>query len=178
MSVVAPRIQGRDHLEVGSPIGHEQPRLRRINSAHREEDLFPYFPVPRPNLILATMWAMSDFTVDNGGTRPFVLVPERQFTRWKHCRYRYATLLRQRGRDEGHTVADKKDGDIPQQMYRGQPIGGSRSSLPKESADEAAAREALADLKRRFQDGSITRFEAEAGRKKILDELERKQKHR
>ena len=39
---------------------------------HREEDLFPYFPVPRPNLILASMWAISDFTVENGGTQ---LVP-------------------------------------------------------------------------------------------------------
>ena len=36
---------------------------------HREEDLYPYFPLPRPNLILATMWAMSDFTADNGGTQ-------------------------------------------------------------------------------------------------------------
>ena len=39
---------------------------------HREEDLFPYFPLPRPNLVLATMWAMTDFTVANGGTQ---LVP-------------------------------------------------------------------------------------------------------
>ena len=39
---------------------------------HREEDLYPYFPLPRPNLILASMWAMSDFTADNGGTQ---LVP-------------------------------------------------------------------------------------------------------
>ncbi|HET6793908.1 MAG TPA: phytanoyl-CoA dioxygenase family protein [Acidimicrobiales bacterium] len=39
---------------------------------HREEDPFPFFPAPRPNLVLATMWAMSDFTVDNGGTQ---LVP-------------------------------------------------------------------------------------------------------
>jgi ectoine hydroxylase-related dioxygenase (phytanoyl-CoA dioxygenase family) len=39
---------------------------------HREEDLFPYFTLPRPNLILATMWALSDFTVENGGTQ---LVP-------------------------------------------------------------------------------------------------------
>lgn len=39
---------------------------------HREEDLFPYFPLPRPNLILATMLAVSDFTADNGGTQ---LVP-------------------------------------------------------------------------------------------------------
>ncbi len=39
---------------------------------HREENLFPYWEPPRPNLILATMWAMSDFTSDNGGTQ---LVP-------------------------------------------------------------------------------------------------------
>lgn len=36
---------------------------------HREEDLYPYFPVPRPNLILASMWAVTDFTVPNGGTQ-------------------------------------------------------------------------------------------------------------
>lgn len=36
---------------------------------HREENLFPYWTPPRPNLILATMWAMSDFTADNGGTQ-------------------------------------------------------------------------------------------------------------
>jgi ectoine hydroxylase-related dioxygenase (phytanoyl-CoA dioxygenase family) len=39
---------------------------------HREEDLYPYWTPPRPNLILATMWAVSDFTADNGGTQ---LVP-------------------------------------------------------------------------------------------------------
>lgn len=39
---------------------------------HREENLYPYFPLPRPSLILATMWAISDFTVENGGTQ---LVP-------------------------------------------------------------------------------------------------------
>lgn len=36
---------------------------------HREEDLYPYFACPRPNLILASMWAVSTFTADNGGTR-------------------------------------------------------------------------------------------------------------
>jgi len=44
----------------------------RAQILHREEDLFPYFPLPRPKLILATMWAISDFTADNGGTQ---LVP-------------------------------------------------------------------------------------------------------
>lgn len=36
---------------------------------HREEDLYPFFELPRPSLILASMWAMSDFTIDNGGTQ-------------------------------------------------------------------------------------------------------------
>lgn len=36
---------------------------------HREEDLYPFFDLPRPNLILASMWAMSEFTADNGGTQ-------------------------------------------------------------------------------------------------------------
>ena len=44
----------------------------RVQELHREEDLFPFFPEPRPNLILASMWAISDFTADNGGT---LLVP-------------------------------------------------------------------------------------------------------
>ncbi len=39
---------------------------------HREEDLYPYFSLPRPNMVLASMWAISDFTADNGGTQ---LVP-------------------------------------------------------------------------------------------------------
>ncbi|MGA0238863.1 MAG: phytanoyl-CoA dioxygenase family protein [Acidimicrobiales bacterium] len=41
----------------------------RDQALHREEDLYPFFELPRPNLILASMWAMSDFTVDNGGTQ-------------------------------------------------------------------------------------------------------------
>ncbi|MGH7865732.1 MAG: phytanoyl-CoA dioxygenase family protein [Candidatus Binataceae bacterium] len=39
---------------------------------HREDDAFPYFKVPRPNLVLASMWAISDFTTANGATN---LVP-------------------------------------------------------------------------------------------------------
>ena len=35
---------------------------------HREEDSFTYFPIPRPNLIVASMWAISDFRADNGAT--------------------------------------------------------------------------------------------------------------
>ena len=51
-------------LEVG-PGAREQ-------ILHREEDSFTYFPLPRPNLITASMWAISDFRADNGAT---LLVP-------------------------------------------------------------------------------------------------------
>ena len=44
----------------------------RAQVLHREEDLFPFFPLPRPPLIFASMWAISDFNAENGGTR---LVP-------------------------------------------------------------------------------------------------------
>ena len=36
------------------------------------EDSFTFFPEPRPNLILASMWAISDFRAGNGAT---LLVP-------------------------------------------------------------------------------------------------------
>ena len=51
-------------LEVG-PGAREQ-------VLHREEDPFNFFDLPRPNLIVASMWAVSDFRADNGGT---LLVP-------------------------------------------------------------------------------------------------------
>ena len=44
----------------------------RSQILHREEDPFEIFPLPRPTLIVATMWAISDFRIDNGGTQ---LVP-------------------------------------------------------------------------------------------------------
>ena len=44
----------------------------RSQVLHREEDSFVFFPLPRPNLIVATMWAISDFRADNGAT---LLVP-------------------------------------------------------------------------------------------------------
>ncbi len=47
-------------LEVG-PGAREQ-------ILHREEDSYTYFAVPRPTLIVATMWAVTDFTRANGGT--------------------------------------------------------------------------------------------------------------
>ena len=39
---------------------------------HREDDAYRFFKLPRPNLVLASMWAISDFTADNGATN---LVP-------------------------------------------------------------------------------------------------------
>ncbi len=51
-------------LEVG-PGAREQ-------ILHREEDPFTFFPLPRPNIIVASMWAISDFRADNGAT---LLVP-------------------------------------------------------------------------------------------------------
>ncbi len=44
----------------------------REQMLHREEDPFDFFPVPRPNLIMASMIAVTDFTAANGGT---LLVP-------------------------------------------------------------------------------------------------------
>lgn len=36
---------------------------------HREEDPFRFIPMPRPNLVTASMWALTDFTEANGATR-------------------------------------------------------------------------------------------------------------
>jgi ectoine hydroxylase-related dioxygenase (phytanoyl-CoA dioxygenase family) len=47
-------------LEVG-PGAREQ-------VLHREHDAFTYFPHPRPNLIVASMWAITDFRAANGAT--------------------------------------------------------------------------------------------------------------
>ncbi len=35
---------------------------------HREEDPYQFFKVPRPRMIVASMWAITDFTEANGGT--------------------------------------------------------------------------------------------------------------
>jgi ectoine hydroxylase-related dioxygenase (phytanoyl-CoA dioxygenase family) len=43
-----------------------------VQVLHREEDGFQFFKLPRPNMVLASMWAVSDFSEANGGTH---LVP-------------------------------------------------------------------------------------------------------
>jgi ectoine hydroxylase-related dioxygenase (phytanoyl-CoA dioxygenase family) len=40
----------------------------RAQVLHREDDSFTFFPEPRPNLIVASMWAISEFRSDNGAT--------------------------------------------------------------------------------------------------------------
>ena len=44
----------------------------RAQMLHREEDPFTFFPPPRPNLVVASMWAITDFRTENGAT---LLVP-------------------------------------------------------------------------------------------------------
>lgn len=56
------------HVTAALEVG----RGARRQVLHREEDPFDYFPLPRPNIIVASMWAISDFRVDNGAT---LLVP-------------------------------------------------------------------------------------------------------
>jgi ectoine hydroxylase-related dioxygenase (phytanoyl-CoA dioxygenase family) len=51
-------------LEVGPGAGAQM--------LHREEDAFTFFPPPRPNLVVASMWAVTDFHPANGAT---LLVP-------------------------------------------------------------------------------------------------------
>jgi ectoine hydroxylase-related dioxygenase (phytanoyl-CoA dioxygenase family) len=36
---------------------------------HREDDVYEFFEVPRPDMIVASMWAMTDFTKANGATQ-------------------------------------------------------------------------------------------------------------
>ena len=43
-----------------------------VQVLHREEDPFNFFKMPRPNMVIASMWAITDFTEANGGTH---LVP-------------------------------------------------------------------------------------------------------
>jgi ectoine hydroxylase-related dioxygenase (phytanoyl-CoA dioxygenase family) len=58
------------HLHVGSALAVGPGATTQV--LHREDDLFPFFKLPRPNLVLASMWAITDFTAANGATN---LVP-------------------------------------------------------------------------------------------------------
>jgi ectoine hydroxylase-related dioxygenase (phytanoyl-CoA dioxygenase family) len=52
------------HVSAALEVG---PGARR-QVLHREHDSFTFFPHPRPNLIVASMWSITDFRADNGGT--------------------------------------------------------------------------------------------------------------
>ena len=56
------------HVSAALEVG---PGARR-QILHREDDSFTFFAEPRPNLIVASMWAVTDFRADNGAT---LLVP-------------------------------------------------------------------------------------------------------
>jgi ectoine hydroxylase-related dioxygenase (phytanoyl-CoA dioxygenase family) len=52
------------HVSAALEVG---PGARR-QVLHREHDSFTFFPHPRPNMIVASMWAITDFWADNGAT--------------------------------------------------------------------------------------------------------------
>lgn len=52
------------HVSAALEVG---PGARR-QVLHREHDSFTFFAHPRPNLIVASMWAVTDFRADNGAT--------------------------------------------------------------------------------------------------------------
>ena len=52
------------HVSAALEVG---PGARR-QVLHREHDSFTFFPHPRPNMIVASMWAITDFRADNGAT--------------------------------------------------------------------------------------------------------------
>lgn len=61
-----PNAEGGYQLHVSAAL--EVGPGAREQVLHREEDPFSFFPVPRPNIIVASMWAISDFRADNGAT--------------------------------------------------------------------------------------------------------------
>ena len=65
-----PNCDDRYQLHVSAAIEIGPGARKQV--LHREEDSFRFFPLPRPNLVLATMWSLTDFTAENGAT---LLVP-------------------------------------------------------------------------------------------------------
>ena len=83
------------HVSVALEIG---PGARE-QMLHREEDAFPFFQLPRPSLVIATMWAMSDFNKFNGST---LLVPGSH--RWNAERQALPEEVAQADMPEGSVV--------------------------------------------------------------------------
>jgi len=58
-----------EHYQLHATAAVEIGPGARRQMLHREEDPFRFFPVPRPNLVIASIWAISDFTEANGATQ-------------------------------------------------------------------------------------------------------------
>jgi len=58
-----------EHFQLHATAAVEIGPGARRQMLHREEDPFRFFPVPRPNLVMASIWAISDFTAANGATQ-------------------------------------------------------------------------------------------------------------
>ena len=52
------------HITAALEVG---PGARR-QILHRDHESFSFFPDPKPNIVLAAMWAITDFRADNGAT--------------------------------------------------------------------------------------------------------------
>ncbi len=65
-----PHCDGRYQLHIGGALEVGPGASRQV--LHRAEDVYSHFPRPCPELVLSTMWAVTDFTAENGGT---LLVP-------------------------------------------------------------------------------------------------------
>ena len=65
-----PHCDDRYQLHIGGALEVGPGASRQV--LHRAEDVYPHFPRPCHELVLSTMWAVTDFTAENGGT---LLVP-------------------------------------------------------------------------------------------------------
>ena len=66
---VLDRVLG--NYQLSAPTGIQIGPGEKAQGLHRDEGVYP-LPTDYPNVVLNTMWALDDFTVDNGATR---LVP-------------------------------------------------------------------------------------------------------
>src|SRR4051812_43193988 len=66
---VLDRVLG--HYQLSAPTGIQIGPGEKAQVLHRDEGIYP-LPADFPNVVVNTMWALDDFTVDNGATR---LVP-------------------------------------------------------------------------------------------------------
>jgi ectoine hydroxylase-related dioxygenase (phytanoyl-CoA dioxygenase family) len=66
---VLDRVLG--HYQLSAPTGIEIAPGEKPQILHRDDSIYP-LPEPHPEVVLNTMWALDDFTEENGATR---LVP-------------------------------------------------------------------------------------------------------